>query len=190
MPIANYEKDPEVNGEYMISDDGQIKKTSGRSKTLRQKLINTGYYRVDLSVNGVTYYALVHRLVASTFIPNPEKKAQVNHKNGVRTDNRVENLEWATAHENSLHRERVLLGGEHRAGCRPRPVQCVETGDIYPSCNEASRALGLYKSAVSSVFKRNYPAKSVGGYHFREIKEYMEGNNENTESNQVDSPTE
>lgn len=72
-------------------------------KILRNVLQSTGYNNVTLHKEGTSYPSLVHRLVASCFIPNPENKPQVNHINSVRNDNRVENLEWCTASENLFH---------------------------------------------------------------------------------------
>ena len=62
-----------------------------------------GYMQVALSVNKKHTCFKVHRLVADAFIPNHENKPQVNHKNGIKTDNRVGNLEWCTVSENHLH---------------------------------------------------------------------------------------
>lgn len=66
------------------------------------------YHRVTLTRDKIKYYMLVHRLVSDAFIPNPENKPFVNHKNWIRNDNRVENLEWCTASENWIHSFRVL----------------------------------------------------------------------------------
>ena len=72
----------------------------GRDKAIKD---SNGYRAVFLTYNTIGRNKLVHRLVAQAFIPNPENKPQVNHINGVKHDNRVENLEWATSKENIQH---------------------------------------------------------------------------------------
>jgi len=81
---------------YLIYEDRVWNKK--KKKYLKNSLTDNGYYRVQL--DGV--FVRLHRLVALAYIPNPKCKAQVNHKNGIRTDNRVENLEWVT-HQENLH---------------------------------------------------------------------------------------
>ncbi len=102
--VAGYE------GLYQISDKGRVKTMKPTSPRLRDKdgIISIshdtwGYPKVLLSKNGKSTLRRIHRLVAMTFIPNPENKPQVNHKNGIKTDNRIENLEWSTPSENNRH---------------------------------------------------------------------------------------
>jgi hypothetical protein len=114
-PINGY------NGYYEVSNLGRVRSvtrkiertspndiTKKRLFTYTGKLVpfwltKRGYCRCTICINGIGKKYLVHRLVANAFIPNNENKAQVNHINCIKTDNRVENLEWVSNYENYLH---------------------------------------------------------------------------------------
>ena len=87
---------------YEVSNHGRVRSTNkkGKTKILKPQLNHSGYYRVWLSNGGKIKRCLVHRLVASAFIPNPEGHPQINHIDFKRTNNRVENLEWITHKDN------------------------------------------------------------------------------------------
>lgn len=87
---------------YVVNIDGQIVSTRS-GKIIKPRIHHKNGYLVT-TIKGK--HISIHRLIAKAFIPNPENKPQVNHKNGIRTDNRIENLEWVFEHENSKHRYR------------------------------------------------------------------------------------
>lgn len=95
----------DVNGNIITNNWKNTKKTA----ILRPAKDKKGYLRVGLQKNGKLSSHRVHRLVALTFLPNPENKEQVNHVNGIKQDNRLENLEWCTGKENMIHAYRAGL---------------------------------------------------------------------------------
>lgn len=94
---------PDYEGKYQVSNMGNVRNII-RGKNLKGRLDMYGYYRVILYKKGIRYKSFqIHRLVAMSFIENPNGKPQVDHINTIRTDNRVENLRWVTYRENNLN---------------------------------------------------------------------------------------
>lgn len=100
-----------INGfeDYKITDTGIVFSTKGK-RLRRLKPIKTkqGYCQVCLRRNNKAYKLYIHRIVAFHFSGKPKFNEEVNHKNGIKSDNNVTNLEWVTSSENSLHRCHVL----------------------------------------------------------------------------------
>ena len=91
-------------GYYQISNYGQVKRLKNGSEYIRKlSLTHDGYLKVRLVCNDKDTTKRVHRLVAETFIDNPDNKPTVNHKDGNKLNNHVDNLEWATRHEQLQH---------------------------------------------------------------------------------------
>lgn len=92
---------------------------------------------------GIKKRYMCHRLVAQTFIPNPLNKPYINHINGIKSDNRVENLEWCTQSENE-HHSHFILRNTMKGKTNPKGVyKCSDNGDIYyTSMSKAIQALG------------------------------------------------
>lgn len=130
-----------------------------KGKIKKQSFTRGDYLFFSYWVGNKPYQIRTNRAVAETFIPNPENKPQVNHKNGIRTDNRVENLEWATASENQLHSFRVL-----KRKPTTKSIKCLETNIIYPSIKKAAEIENCNYGAIRNVLCGR--SKTANGKHF------------------------
>lgn len=146
---------------YVIKSDGTLF-SSFLGKDLSNKKSNgNGYLIAALCKNGKYTNKYIHRLVAEAFIPNPENKPQVNHKDGNKSNNCVENLEWVTRYENDIHKYRVLKKYTPRSKSlleRLRQMSCVPVVDIstnviYPSLRSAAVLNGLKFSTLCAMLK-------------------------------------
>ena len=93
---------------YEVSNQGRVRNTH-TGLVLRPRKVSHGYRKVTLCYKGQQKHCLVHALVATAFVEGWREGLEVNHKNGVKTDNRAENLEWVTASENKQHASDVLM---------------------------------------------------------------------------------
>ena len=147
---------------YQVSTEGRIRnqKTGRERKT--QVNPRDGYVTVRLSKDGVMKTYGVHRLVAKAFIPCDDHDLEVNHKDGVKTNNRVDNLEWATRSENMKH---AYNNGLNRwVGYNERPVRIVETGEVYRNEHECARAIGGDQPNINACLAGR--RRSHHGFHY------------------------
>lgn len=163
MPIKGYE------GLYEVSNHGRIRSLPKRGfyKTalLKQRDNGFGYKICILTKNNKRRTFMVHRIVAEAFLPNTKNKKQVNHIDGNKYNNNLDNLEWCTNSENQLHKFRTL-GCEAHGGKPKREIVCRETGIKYSSAYDASRLTGINRSNIFSVASRKYGYKTAGGFHW------------------------
>lgn len=119
---------PGYENMYLASNLGNVKslqkRTRSGTRVLKSTISNAGYMLIDLVKDSKVKKHSVHRLVALSFIPNPENKSQVNHINGIKTDNRSENLEWNTRSENQLHS--IEIGLRTTVGVKNSQVKLTE----------------------------------------------------------------
>jgi len=146
------------NGEYYISNQGRVKSHKfGKERILKPGLIGSGYQFVDLCFKGKKPTSrTIHKLVALAFIPNPENKPQVNHKDGDKLNNCIDNLEWVTRQENVRHAWENGLCESNRLASS-KPVLDIITGKKYNSlisaCNFISETYHSHAMRISKKSK-------------------------------------
>ena len=152
-------------GKYQVSNFGRVKslnyKNSNQEGYLTPSLSNRGYYRVSLTINGITKQFNIHRLVAETFLPNPSNLNCVNHKDENRLNNSVANLEWCSLEYNTTYGSLQ----QRSANSRKKPVICIETGVVYDSAKDAAEVLQLSASTITQCCKGH--RKTHGKYHWK-----------------------
>ena len=148
---------------YYITEDGRVF-SDKQSKLKELKLSKNKYGYLRIVLNRVSRD--IHRLVAKAFIPNPQNKKEVNHINGIKNDNRLENLEWATSSENRQHAFDTGLKKYTERQRRinselfSKPVLDTQTGIFYNSAKEASRLLGINKNTLYGYLLGHNPNKT------------------------------
>lgn len=154
------------DSKYAVSNKGHIMNIR-TGRILKTRINHNGYEYVQLSEKkeGKRNY-FIHRLVAFAFINNPELKPYINHKDGNKLNNSVENLEWCTAKENDTHARVMKLKDQNK------PIKAISILDpeniqIYESLSECSRCMCINKGTIHRALSGK--RRATHGYHFEYI---------------------
>lgn len=152
-------------GLYQVSNLGRVKSNLRKGRILKPSTTHDGYYNLTLSKNGQLKTYRVHRLVCSAFISNPLNKSEVNHIDGNKKNNSIENLEWCTRSENAKHAHKTGLN----SGKKVSVYQFDKLGRLvktWKSQTIASKELRIPQSLISSCCK--WKRKHAGGFTWRQ----------------------
>lgn len=154
-------------GLYMVSNLGRVKSLErivkhpkGGSRIINEKILTNvlmnNYLKVSLYKDGKKKDFRVHRLLANAFIPNPNNKPTVNHINGIKTDNRVENLEWNTSKENTkhAHENNLCYKGETHFNSKLNDKIVLEIRSSDLPQRELAKRYGVSQSQIWCVINR------------------------------------
>lgn len=150
---------PNYQGLYQISNLGNIRSLlNGSKRVLKPNPSNCGYYKVELYNNGKSKVFYIHRLVANSFIPNPDNKKQVNHIDGDKSHNCVDNLEWVTPSENQKHAFSIglsksnMLGKKGSLNPKSKKIEQFDSnGNFIKSWDSIAEACEFYNCNHSSI---------------------------------------
>lgn len=165
---------PGYEGLYQVSNLGRVKSlvyVTRCSEVKREKILkqatHNGYAYVSLHNSGNMKTKYVHCLVANAFIPNEAGKRCINHLNGIKSDNRVGNLEWCTHSENTIHAWNTGLQNRIHKKNNLKSIQVAQYSvdfrliSTFPSMREAERQTGIHSAAISRSTRTGGKA---GGY--------------------------
>ena len=144
---------------YYISSDGYVfnMKTNKKRKHNKDKY---GYFRIVLKENGLIKFFYIHRLIAEYFIYNPKNKPCVNHINGIKTDNSIQNLEWCTVSENNIHASKNgLLSKIHSRPSEIKKTDVLTIRELHKkglSQYEISKKYNVCQSHISRLIRIDY----------------------------------
>lgn len=137
------------------------------NRFLKLNYKKNGYVYIELNVNGIAKTYRVHRLVAEAYIPNPDSKPFVNHIDGVKSNNCVENLEWVTGTENNLHAIENKL-----AIPKYNTYEVINHNykirKICHGLKEVEKHTGLKSSQICNLLNKNKPSRK--GYYIRSVE--------------------
>ena len=170
---------------YLISDTGTVfstnyKRKKGLIHALKQYVGDGGYLLVNFHTGKKSgYNRLVHRLVAKAFIPNPENLKEVNHKDGNKFNNCVENLEWVSPSQNCQHAwntglQKRKYGKDHFLS---KPVVQIKDGEVvaeYDGTRDAQRKTGIKQTAISACCCHKKHCNTAGGFIWKYKTEQKE----------------
>lgn len=150
---------------YVITDNGKVISYKFKEpRVMKTWLQKSGYENIKLCKENHTYHFLIHRLVAEAFIPNPNNLPEVNHKNKIRNDNRVENLEWCSRKENLYDSYSTLSQIRNFKECLLINSETKEIIGSFKSISAAAKYASENFGCSKSGMIRNYKSK---GYEIK-----------------------
>ena len=159
IPIKGYEN-------YSVDTNGQIYNTK-TGRALKPSRSANGYYRVNLRKDGKTKTVYVHRIVAETFIKNPNGYTEVNHIDEDKANNAVYNLQWIDHKANINYATCQQRKGETNTARNGKPILCVETNITYQSATIIEKDLGYNKGNIWQACNGKIP--TAYGFHWRYV---------------------